>query len=95
MKKFSFIVPVYGVEAYLEKCVDSMLAQTYEELEVVVVDDCSKDNTVSVVESIGEIPEKLALLSEADYAGMAASARTWGEKLRKGEMTLAALDKLT
>ncbi len=48
-----------------------------------------------VVDAIGEIPGAIAALTEEDYAVMAASAREWGEKLRRGDMTRAALDKLT
>ena len=40
----SVIVPIYKVEAYLRQCVDSILAQTYTDLDVVLVDDGSNDN---------------------------------------------------
>lgn len=43
MDKISVIVPVYKVEAYLEKCVESILAQTYENYEIILVDDGSPD----------------------------------------------------
>ena len=41
----SVIVPVYGAEKYLNKCVSSILAQTYEQLEIILVDDGSKDRS--------------------------------------------------
>ena len=41
----SVIVPVYRVEAYLDTCVSSILSQTYENLEVILVDDGSPDNS--------------------------------------------------
>ena len=41
----SVIVPVYRVEQYLDKCVSSILAQTYDNLEVILVDDGSPDNS--------------------------------------------------
>ena len=47
-----------------------------------------------VVESIDAIPDAIRALSLADYDEMAASARTWGEKLRKGEMTRKTIEKL-
>ena len=43
-EKISVIVPVYNVESYLEKCVHSICSQTYENLEIILVDDGSPDN---------------------------------------------------
>ena len=41
----SVIVPVYNVEPYVERCVRSLMAQTYKPLEIILVDDGSTDNT--------------------------------------------------
>lgn len=46
--KISVIVPVYKVEPYLHKCVDSILAQTHKNLEVILVDDGSPDNCPAI-----------------------------------------------
>ena len=43
MDKISVIVPVYKVEKYLDKCVESIVNQTYQELEIILVDDGSPD----------------------------------------------------
>ena len=42
--KISIIVPVYKVEKYLDKCVNSIVGQTYKNLEIILVDDGSPDN---------------------------------------------------
>ena len=43
--KVSIIVPVYNIENYIRVCVESILAQTYESFELILVDDGSKDNS--------------------------------------------------
>ena len=45
----SIIVPVYNVEQYLEKCVKSIIAQTYKNIEIILVDDGAKDNSSRTV----------------------------------------------
>lgn len=47
--KVSIIMPVYGVEEYIGVCVDSILTQTYDNLEVLVIDDCSQDNSINIL----------------------------------------------
>lgn len=53
-EKISVVVPVYGVEAVLERCVDSILAQTYENLEIVLVDDGSPDRCPDICDDYGK-----------------------------------------
>ena len=47
----SIIVPVYKVEKYLDKCVESIVEQTYKNLEIILVDDGSPDNCTAMCES--------------------------------------------
>ena len=44
--KLSVIVSVYNTEKYIEKCLDSLLNQTYKNIEIVVINDCSTDNSL-------------------------------------------------
>ena len=46
----SVIIPVYKVEQYIERCVDSILKQTYRQLEVILFDDCSPDHSMEIAE---------------------------------------------
>ena len=50
----SVIIPTYNREKTIERAVRSVLSQTYSDLEVIVVDDCSVDNTQAVIESIDD-----------------------------------------
>lgn len=52
MPKVSVIVPIYGVEKYIERCARSLFEQTLEDLEFIFVDDCSKDNSIAVLERV-------------------------------------------
>ena len=52
--RISVIVPVYNVAAWLSRCVDSILAQTYENLEILLVDDGSADDSARGVTSHGD-----------------------------------------
>ena len=49
MKKFSIIVPVYNVEAYLDKCLSSLVKQNYNDYEVIVVNDGSTDKSRDIM----------------------------------------------
>ena len=54
MIKVSIIVPVYNVSPYIERCWDSIRRQTYENIEVVFVDDCGTDDSISILERLLE-----------------------------------------
>ena len=47
----SIVIPMYNAEKYIGECLDSILAQTFQDFEVIVVDDCSTDKSCDVVES--------------------------------------------
>ena len=49
MPKVSVIIPVYGVEKYIERCARSLFEQTLDDIEYIFVDDCSPDNSIYMV----------------------------------------------
>lgn len=54
MPKVSVIIPVYGVEIYIEKCARSLFGQTLEDIEFIFVDDCTQDNSILVLKQVLE-----------------------------------------
>lgn len=52
MDLVSILVPIYGVEKFIEKCAVSLFEQTYPNIEYVFVDDCTTDNSISVLRDI-------------------------------------------
>ena len=84
MKKVSIIVPVYNVEKYLAKCLDSLVNQTLEEMEIIVVDDESKDNSKQVIDEFQtKYPDKIKSFVKKN--GGLSDARNFGLDRANGE----------
>ena len=64
MKKVSVIIPVYNSEKYIYECLNSVINQTYKNLEIICIDDSSTDNSVKIIKSIGDKRIKLIRLKE-------------------------------
>lgn len=78
----SIIVPVYNMEQYLPKCVDSLLAQTYENIEIILVDDGSTDTSGKICDEYQAKSEKIVVLHTANR-GLSA-ARNAGLDVAEG-----------
>lgn len=79
----SIIVPIYNVEDYLEKCIKSILKQTYSKLEIILVDDGSTDNSYLVCEKYSKIDSRIVFIQKAN--GGLSDARNAGIEACKGE----------
>lgn len=60
--KISIIVPVYNVEKYIEKCVASLMGQTYRNLEIILVDDGSKDSSGQICDGLASKDERIRVI---------------------------------
>ena len=78
----SVIVPVYNVEEYLCRCVDSILSQTYHNLEVILVDDGTKDNSGSICDEYAARDARVRVIHKEN--GGLSSARNAGIEIARG-----------
>lgn len=83
--KVSVIVPVYNTEQYLRECLESLVKQTYSNYEVIIVNDCSPDNSMSIItEYTTEYPDKFYCITPNVNVGIG-RARDLGIHHAKGE----------
>ena len=75
-EKITVIVPVYNVENYLQKCLDSLLSQTYKNLEIIVVNDGSTDNSGNICQEYAQKDNRIIYI-ETENSGQSA-ARNFG-----------------
>jgi glycosyltransferase involved in cell wall biosynthesis len=83
MKEISVIVPVYNVEKYLEKCIDSILSQTFKDFEVILVDDGSKDRCGIICDKYESLDNRVKVIHKTN--GGLSSARNSGLEIASGE----------
>ena len=86
--KISVIVPVYKAEAYLHRCVDSLLAQTYTDFEVLLVDDGSPDRSGEICDEYARKDSRVRVFHKEN--GGVSSARQCGMDYAQGEYTIHA-----
>mgnify|MGYP000987662776 FL=1 len=79
----SIIVPVYNVEKYLKKCVDSIVNQTYKNLEIILVDDGATDNSGKICDELVELDNRIKVYHKKN--GGLSDARNYGVERATGD----------
>ena len=64
MKKVSVIIPVHNSSKHIKECIDSVINQTYKNIEIIVVDDASEDNSAKIIKSINDSRIKIIELKQ-------------------------------
>lgn len=80
----SVIVPVYNVEKYLSRCIDSIINQTYKNLEIILIDDGSTDGSSAICEKYKDIDKRVKVVHKQN--GGLSDARNTGMKIAKGDL---------
>ncbi len=86
MAKISIIVPVYNVEKYLRKCLDSLVNQTLNDIEIICINDGSKDSSLNILNEYAQKDSRIRLINQ-DNLGVSA-ARNAGLAVAKGEYVM-------
>lgn len=81
MDKISIIVPIYNVEKYLSSALDSVVNQTYKNLEVLLIDDGSTDNSSEIAEKYVKKDSRFILLHQKNQGLSGAETRDWKKLL--------------
>lgn len=80
---YSVVVPAYGVEKFLDKCVDSLIKQTYSNIEIILVDDGAKDRSPEICDYYASIDRRVKVIHKEN--GGLVSARKAGVEIASGE----------
>lgn len=83
---FSIIVPVYNISAYVRKCIESIVNQTYQNLDIILVDDGSTDDSGDICDEYSEKDSRIRVIHKTN--GGLVSARKAGINIAKGEYSL-------
>lgn len=83
MKKISIIVPVYNVEKYVEKCIQSLINQSYKNIEIILVDDGSNDRSNKIIDEYAKVDSRILTIHQKNKG--VSAARNAGLKVATGE----------
>lgn len=76
MPKISVIIPIYNVEKYLRECLESVLNQTFQDFEVICVDDCGNDDSMQIVQEYAQKDNRISILHHKKNKGLGAARNT-------------------
>ncbi|GHT39998.1 hypothetical protein AGMMS49921_00540 [Endomicrobiia bacterium] len=90
MPTISDIIPIYNVESYIQQCLESVLAQTFQDIEILCVNDCGTDNSMQIVKKYAQKDSRIHIVHLEINKGLGA-ARNTGLKMAGGKY-IACID---
>ena len=69
MEKVSIIIPIYNIEDYIKDCLESVINQTYKNLEIICVDDCGTDSSMKIVEDYAKNDNRIKIVKQRENRG--------------------------
>ncbi len=78
--KISIIVPVYNVESYIRRCIQSILSQSYTDIELILIDDCSTDASGQICDEFAEKDARVSVVHHPQNYGVSKARNTGMEK---------------
>lgn len=91
MAKVSVIIPIYGVEKYIERCAVSLFEQTLDDLEYLFIDDCTPDKSIEILKQVlEEYPQRKnqVVIHRMEHNSGQAKVREWGMRNATGEYVI-------
>ena len=85
--KVSIIVPVYNTERYLSECMDSIIKQTLKEIEIIIINDCSPDNSIEIIRKYQKEDNRIKVIDKKQNEGVG-KARNDGINTAEGEFVI-------
>lgn len=80
----SVIVPIYNVEEYITECIKSIMNQTYKDIEIICINDCTQDNSITLVKELQNEDSRIRIINHEENKGLG-GARNTGIENAKGE----------
>ena len=84
MDLISVIVPMYNTEKYVGECIESLTKQSYENIEIIIVNDCSTDNSLGICKDYANLDNRIQIINTPDRKGLS-EAKNIGLEHAKGE----------
>ena len=82
--KVTVAIPVYNVQQYIGRCLDSVLSQSLSDIEVIIVDDCSPDQSMRIVEQYKKVDDRIIIITHKHNKGLMCARKT-GYENAKGD----------